>query len=288
MEFTNNRNLPDWVAKGLSYSNYNRDGIKFDISATKLIDSPQISAFWKSHGSGVIEDVSDRVWSAFGTAVHSVWEDANSSNPDVIMEKRYRHEYSGKIVAGQIDCYEISTCTISDIKTCGAFKVVKGDYGSWENQLNVCAALMRHNGYPVEHLTITAIIKDWSAMKSKTDADYPDSPIQIIKIPLWTFEKQDQYIEDRIKAHFDESQKSCSDADRWIRPGKYAVMRKGKKRAVRVLDNQKDALTWINGPKGDKKLDSIEERPTLYVRCEQFCKFNQWCDQYQNQGANNE
>jgi len=284
MEFTNNKNLPDWVAKGLTYSNYNRDGIRFDISATKLIDSPKISAFWKSHGSEVVEDASDRVWSAFGTAVHGVWEEANSANPEVIMEKRYRHEYSGKVVAGQIDCYEIPTKTISDIKTCGAFKVMKGDYSQWENQLNVCAALMRHNGYPVENLTITAIIKDWQAVKAKTDKAYPDSPIQTIKIPLWTYEAADNYIEERIEAHFGTGPKVCSDADRWIRPGKFAVVRKGRKSAMRLLDTKEQAEEFMNN-KGDVEKDSIEERPTTYTRCDSYCKFNQWCDQYQQQGA---
>ena len=62
MEFTNEKNLPDWVHKGLTHSTYNRDGIKFDISCTKLIDSPQIAELWRNHGKDVVEDSMDRVW----------------------------------------------------------------------------------------------------------------------------------------------------------------------------------------------------------------------------------
>jgi hypothetical protein len=279
MEFTNRWSLPDWVAKGLTYSTYNRDNIRFDISATKLIDSPQIAGFWKSHGREVVEDASDRVWSAFGTAVHGVWEEANKSNPDVIFEKRFRSTYNDKVVAGQIDCYEIPTKTISDIKTCGSFKVTKGDYTQWANQLNVCAALMRNNGYEVEKLTVTAVIKDWNATKAKMDKSYPKMAIQIIDIPLWTAEAADDYIEERLKLHFGDEPKTCSDAERWIRPGKWAVHKVGGKRALRLLDSEDGAIKWAKSQLVDAPYE-IVERPTSYIRCEGYCNFSQFCEQY--------
>ena len=276
MEHTNKLNLPDWVVKGLTHSTYNKDGIRFDISNTRLIDSPQIAAFWKSHGREVVEDASDRLWSAWGTAAHSVWEEANKSNPDVIFEKRYRSTYNGKVVAGQIDCYEIATKTISDIKTCGAFKVMKGDVTQWANQGNVNAALMRNNGYEVERLTITAIIKDWNATKARTDRKYPQAAVQIIEIPLWTPQTADDYIEQRLELHFGDKPKTCSDAERWMRPGVFAVKKKGAKRATRLLDKLEDAEAFVRH--SDVNL-VIEERPTSYTRCEGYCSFKQWCKQ---------
>ena len=38
--FTNQLELPEWVVRGLTYSNYNKDKVKFDISCTTLIDGP--------------------------------------------------------------------------------------------------------------------------------------------------------------------------------------------------------------------------------------------------------
>ena len=286
MEFTNNKGYPDWIAKGLSYSTYNRDNIRFDISATKLIDSPQIAQFWREHGKDVVEDVSDRIWSAWGTATHAVFEEANTANPDVLMEKRFLSEYQGKVVSAQIDCYEVSSKTLSDIKTSGSFKVVKGDYEQWENQLNVGAQLMRDNGYEVDKLQIVALIKDWSAYKAGKEKDYPQDAVTVIDIPMWTEETAKGYINERVELHFDDGPKRCSDADRWIRKGRVAVMRKGRKSALRLVDTVEEAHDYIKWAKleGDEKI-SIVEREAQYVRCDNYCPFSKLgvCQQIKEQ-----
>ena len=286
MEFTNNKGYPDWIAKGLSYSTYNRDNIRFDISATKLIDSPQIAQFWREHGKDVVEDVSDRIWSAWGTATHAVFEEANTANPDVLMEKRFLSEYQGKVVSAQIDCYEVSSKTLSDIKTSGSFKVVKGDYEQWENQLNVGAQLMRDNGYEVDKLQIVALIKDWSAYKAGKEKDYPQDAVTVIDIPLWTEETAKGNINQREALHFDDGPKRCSDADRWIRKGRVAVMKKGRKSALRLVDSVEEARDYIKWAKleGDEKI-SIVEREAQYVRCDNYCPFSKLgvCQQIKEQ-----
>ena len=273
MKFTNEKGYPDWVAKGLSYSTYNRDNIRFDISATKLIDSPLIAELWREHGRDVVEDVNDRVWSAWGTATHAVFEDANKANPDVLMEKRFTSEYLGKIVSAQVDVYEMNG-TLSDIKTSGAFKVIKGDYRQWENQLNVGAQLMRDAGYEINKLQIVALVKDFSAYKSQKERNYPENPVTIIDIPLWTEETAKYYIEERVKIHFDDTEKSCSDEERWKRPGSWAVMKKGRKSALRLVDSEEEALKYVKWAKleDDEKV-FIEERKAQYIRCVGYCPF---------------
>lgn len=279
MKFTNKHNLPDWVAKGLSFSNYNRDGIVFDISATKLIDSPQIAQFWREHGAEVVEDVSDRVWSAFGSAVHYVFEDANTANPEILMEKRFTKDFDGKIVSAQIDAYEPATGALSDLKTCSVYKILKGDVAQWEKQLNVGAHLMRANGYEVKKLQIVAIVKDWSRAKAGTERNYPKLPITVVDIPLWTPETAEAYIRERLEAHFGDGEKKCSDEDRWTRPGRFAVLKAGQKRALRLLDSREQAIQWIeaNVPEGEDV--SLEERKPVYTRCDGYCPFVKFCKQ---------
>lgn len=274
MEYTNNHELPEFIHNGLTRNTYNRDGIKFDISATKLIDSPQIAELWKENGKTVTEDSMDRVWSAWGTAVHDIFETANKANPDVLMEKRFRSKYYDKVVAGQIDAYEIPSKTLSDIKTCGSFKVVKGDTRQWENQLNVCAQLMRDNGYEVEKLQIVAIIKDWTAFKAKKEKGYPQHPIVVIPIKLWPSESAKDYILSRVKIHFDDTTKICSDEERWIRPGKLAIMKKGRKSAIRLVDTEDQVKEYLEYADlvGHKDV-YVEERKSSYARCEGFCPF---------------
>ena len=274
MKFSNNHNLPDWVFKGLTRNTYNLDGIRSDISCTKLIDSPQIAALWKEHGRDVEDEAMDRVWSAWGTAVHSIFEDANRANADVLSEKRFISEYLGKTVSAQVDMYEMKTGVLSDIKTSGAYKIIKSDYSAWERQLNTGAQIMRDNGFEINKLQIVALVKDFSAYKSQKERNYPENPVTIIDIPLWTEETAKDYIEERVKIHFDDTEKSCSDEERWKRPGSWAVMKKGRKSALRLVDSEEEALKYVKWAKleDDDKV-FIEERKAQYIRCVGYCPF---------------
>jgi hypothetical protein len=279
MEFTNKHNLPGWVHNGLIRNLYNKDNIRFDISCTKLLGSTQIAEFWRTHGKEVVEDSSTRIWSVLGTAIHEAFTQANASNPDVIMEKRFVHEIGGKMVAAQIDCYEIKPKILSDLKSCGTYKVLKGEYNDWTSQLNVGAELMRRSGYEIDKLEIVALLKDHSGMKAKMDREYPDIAIKIINIPLWSSEKTNQYILDRLEVHYSDDPKTCTNEERWYRPGKWAVMKPNSTRAARLLDTKEAAEKWAKSQLKGKS--EIVERPTVYTRCESFCAFNQWCTQYQ-------
>lgn len=277
MEFSNRWELPGWVHNGLTRNTYNKDNIRFDISCTKLIGSPKIAEFWKTHSREVVEDSSDRIWSAWGTAVHEIFEQANTSNPDTVMEKRFVHEIEGKLVAAQIDVYERSNKTLSDIKTCGTYKVMKGDVKDWTAQLNIGAHLMRRSGYEVDKLQIVALLKDWAGIKAKNDYEYPKIPIKVIPIEMWEDNETLKYIEERLEAHYAEGPKLCTNEERWYRPGKWAVHKPNTTRAARLLDTEEEAERW---GKSQLKKYTIVERPTVYTRCESFCPFNKWCDQY--------
>ena len=53
----------------LQYNPYNTGPKKSDISVTQLIDSPQILSLRKENRDKISEDVSDRVWAVWGSAV---------------------------------------------------------------------------------------------------------------------------------------------------------------------------------------------------------------------------
>ena len=71
----------------------------------------------------------------------------------------------------------------------------------------------------------------------------------------------------------------CSAEDRWQKDNAWAVMKEGRKSAVRVFDNEKDAKE-LN--KTDAKF-YIEFRKGESVRCEKYCLVKEWCNQYQNE-----
>ncbi len=279
MEFTNKAGLPKAIANFLSYNDYNPSGARFDISATRLIDSPQVAALWKEYGKEVVEDVSDRLWSAVGSGIHSRLEVANANDPDIIMEKRFIHEIGGKTVSAQIDVLDIPAKTLIDLKTTSAWKVVNKDFDKYEQQINIQAYLAGLSGWEIENIQACVICRDWSQVRSK-DAGYPNTPIQIIDLDLWPTDQQEQFILDRLEVHFGDGEKFCTDEERWAKPASFAVMKKGRKSALRVLPTESKALSWVASQGHTGKDISIVERPATYTRCESYCAVSKWCPQH--------
>jgi len=302
MRFTNDQGLPGSLHQFLQWNDYNASGVKFDISATKLLDSPLIAQHWRNHGKDVVEDSATRLYSAMGSGIHSRFESANAANANVVMEKRFtwtfdhpidddtREDVKPLVLSAQIDAYEVPTKTLADLKTVSAWKIDNQDYDSFERQLNIGSYLMRKNGWQVDRLQVYALIRDWSRAR-QGERNYPNQPIHVIDIPLWSEDEQLAYITERLAMHFDDSEKSCTDKDMWAKPATFAVKDSKKKRALRVLPSKEQADSWIKsqGLSGKTGI-SIEDRPAVYARCESYCAFGKMgvCPQYnsrQTQGG---
>ena len=67
----------------------------------------------------------------------------------------------------------------------------------------------------------------------------------------------------------------CTAEERWAKPDTYAVMKKGRKSALRLLPTEEKAKEYI----GDQNL-SIEFRKGVSTRCEGYCEVSQFCKQY--------
>ena len=291
MRFTNDQDLPDALHQALKWNDYNSGGEQFDISATKLIDSPLIAQHWREHSRDVVEDSATRLYAFMGSGIHSRFEAANASNANVMLEKRFLWDFAHPIegndpltVSAQIDTYDFKTKTLADLKTVSAWKLVMKDYDSFEKQLNLGAYLMKQNGFEVDALQVYALCRDWSKAR-QNESNYPMQPIQVVDIPLWTEDEQLAYITERLELHFGEGEKSCSDKEMWKKDGSYAVKDVKKKRALRVLPTREKAENWISsqGLEGKSGI-SIEERPASYMRCETYCAFGSMgvCAQFNN------
>tara|TARA_R110002153_G_scaffold9401_2_gene38898 strand:- start:1250 stop:2149 length:900 start_codon:yes stop_codon:yes gene_type:complete len=289
MKVTNHHGLPPIVVKALTQDDYTKG--KSNRSMTQLIDSPRVGVLFKEHEAEVEKDVTDFLWSRFGTAMHNVFENAVEGTESLITEERLYTESLGWTISGAIDLQEITPNgrIISDYKVTSAWSVIFGKK-EWHNQLNAYAWLVRKaTGDSVKQLRIICIIRDWQRRRSYEDPSYPQSPIEVIPIGLWSDRDQDQYMEGRIKLHqnaeFDRLTGSelphCSDAERWKKEDTFAVIKKGRKRAVRVLDSMKDAELFLNNLE-DAKQHSIDTRKGEATRCVQdWCSVARWCDQYQ-------
>jgi len=102
-------------------------------------------------------------------------------------------------------------------------------------------------------------------------------------------------MEERVRVHrharAGEGIIHCSDEERWSKPDKWAVMKEGRKSALRLLDSRLDAQRWCVTndhvhlwEKGKnipfKKGISIVHRPGEDTRCEHYCAVSSVCPQY--------
>ena len=281
MKYTNNKNLPAPLVRAIMRDSYSRGDAA--ISITGLLRPPRMAALFDEFDDLIEHDVSNDVWSLFGRAVHQILE--MGEDEDYITEERYFAECEGMRVSGQIDSQEIQpdgTRIIFDWKARKAFGVMKNDTD--EAQVNGYRWLLEQNGIHVSGLRIVNLIKDWSRHEAERREDYPTSDVYVQEVPMWPLEEAAAFIRDRVTAHQharDGHLPDCTPDERWLRDEKFAVNKEGRKRAVRVFDSNPEAETFI-AALADADKHSVEHRPGLNTRCEQFCDVAEFCLQFQS------
>jgi hypothetical protein len=258
MQYTNKMNLPEPVVLALTHDTYSRG--KSNRSVTQLIDSARAQILRTKHDDDIVEDVSDLIWIALGKAVHLLLE--KHARGKYLPEERLFAELGGWTISGQVDIQYDETVTLDvrrlvkliDYKCTSVWSVIFGKE-DWHNQLNFYAWLAEEaKDVRVTELQVLVILRDWKKSELKQRGkDYPASPIMLIDIPLWTKEKRDWYVNERVKVHQNaeflrltgDTLPFCTDAERWKNPAKYAVIKTGNKRAQKVLDTQVQAEEYI-------------------------------------------
>ena len=289
MKINNKFNLPPFVVEALTFSDYSKGDSQ--ISVTQLIDSPRITQLKKKFADQLESDAVDFVWSRFGTSVHTMFEEAiKSSGFDAITEERMFVDLEGWTLSGAVDMQEVHDdgVIVSDFKVTSVWSVIY-DKTSWHNQLNTYAYLIRKaKGLSVKKLQIVALLRDWQRRKAEDDINYPESPIAIIEIPLWSDDDQDTYIEERMRLHkeadfdnaMDTEMRPCTSAEMWEKPTKYAVMKKNRKRAIKLHDDLDEATAMAESLGQDH---FVETRVGELTRCNgDWCNVAAFCTQWQN------
>jgi len=279
--YTNYYNLPEPIVSALTTDWYYNPG---RISVTALIKSPRQRQLEIRYANQITEDVSDRIWLLLGNAVHDVLERAETKNS--LQEERLTTQILGWTVAGRADLWE-EPGTLWDFKITSVWAGMDGIKPDWEAQLNMYAYMYKKMGFPVEKIQILAIYRDWSKGKAKQGGNYPSCGVGVIPGKLWNSDDVLEYMYERVDLH-QKAQKledhelfPCAPEERWETPTKYAVMKKGRKSAVRLLDNEHDAMSMI-GAKG--KDHYLEVRPGRSIKCEEYCNVNFACSQYLGTG----
>ena len=271
MNLTNIHGLPQALVDAVRNDPYTGGG---DISVTKLIDSPQRRVLLKQFKESIVEDVTERIWSLLGQAVHTILERANKSD---IVEERLYAEVNGWQLSGQFDRMDLHGAVLDDYKCTSTYKVMMSDMKDWERQLNVLRWLAHMNNYTVEKLRIIAILRDWRKADAKHKIGYPQQPVVTIDIPVWPLDETYQYILSRINIHKDAEAgavTACTDEERWYTGTTYALKKVGGKRAIKVVERKEE----LGSPIPDGTF--IEERLGFYRRCSDYCEVSNFCEQY--------
>ncbi len=267
---TNKHGLPEALVRAVQNDPYSAGAS--DISVTKLIDSPQRRQLLMNHVALIEEDVSERIWSLLGQAVHHILERAGT---DTMVEERLYAEVDGWTLSGQFDRLHLASKTLSDYKVTTTYKA-KGD-DNWTRQLNVLRWLAFQNGLIVDHLEIVAIFRDFRKSEVDRNPEYPQQAVKVIPVSVWPLDETEAYIRERVRLHqlaqTGMADVWCSDEERWYTGDKWALVKPGGKRALRVLDEKPDEV-----PEGLV----LEHRPGIYRRCEQYCEVAKWCSQWQD------
>jgi len=283
MIITNKHGLPQALVDVVASRDYTpRPG---HYTVTTLLKGVREIFLTRRHYHEIEIDVSDMIWSIFGTAVHNIF--AGKENPDYLKEERLHLPVGDYVLSGQFDEYHIEGMELNDFKVTSVWKVKMGDFDDWLKQQLMYAYLLMRHSIPTTNGKVTAILRDWrygEHLRMKHEG-YPARQVYVKKFAL---KEQDIHdIEGFIEAKFaeidyykdtpDNDLPICTPEERWYHGEKYAVMGNKRKSAFRLLDNYDDAEAWIeeNG-----KGDYIQRRPGTSIKCERYCDAKKFCNYY--------
>ena len=252
-----------------------------NYSVTTILNSTRQILLGRRFDDELEQDVSDMINVIFGTAIHHVLEMADKENAT---EERLTFEIQdGYVLSGQFDLYNEETATIEDYKSATVWKIKSQDFDDWKKQGLQYAWLAIKHGKIVEHLKFHGLIKDWKASGAKYDASYP--PHQVFTWKHDITSKDLVEIEEFIRARFKEiiyyEDKEllplCTEQERWRDATVFAVMKKGRKSAMKLCSTLEEAKTYLTNEN-----ISIDIRFGEDKKCEGYCGVRSHCDYWRN------
>lgn len=284
MKITNNLNLPqpfvDVVSKQYQYKDK-------QYSVTSILKGTCQALLERRHADEIEVDVSDMVWAIFGTAVHSILEKGQET-ADQLKENYLVIDVDDYKLSGIFDLYDAKEKKVTDYKTGSIWKVQFDDFEDYRKQLLMYAYMLRSIGFECDKGEIVMMLKDHSKSKATFDANYPQYPVVVKSFNFSdeNFKEIDLFIKNKfneiraLESVRDEDLTPCTPEERWHRGDSYAVMKEGRKTAVKVCTSQEEANNYITNNNLDKK-HYVEFRQGKDSKCDEYCNVTKWCPFYQ-------
>lgn len=280
---TNKMHMPQAFVNFVSNTRHNAPGT---LSATTLLQGDKQIVLFDRHFDELEQDAADLVWATFGTAFHSVME---KQNDDAFKEEAFEVQVDKWKVTGRVDRYDLENEVLEDWKTASVWKVIYSDFKDWKAQGLTYAWLMKQNGLNVQKCRFVALLKDHSKTEAKRKPDYPQKPVFIYEFDVTDADLE--ATEERIRAKIksiteayklgDDDIAPCTDEERWATATKYAVMKDGRKTALKVCDSKSDAELCKEAMGGTR----IDVRPGESKKCADYCPCAEYCNFYRENVA---
>ena len=276
MPWTNKNNLPAPMTRAIEQQATAHYIGNADISVTALIDEPLIRWLRRKHRDTLERDYSDNLYILEG----AISDDILSRNPQEDEIVHYRGEIivNGWRVSGELDwCgpdpLNEGWFALEDWKK-SSHSLVDNErrLADYEAQLNIYLEILRVNkpdiAEKVKRLRIFLWNRDYNQYKK-----YP--PAEYIKMKIWSRDRVREYLSERVKYHqewsgLETAPPMCDEHHRWATKPVWAVMKKGRKSAMKLHDNEADAEAHA----AKDESYSVEYRPAESKRCSDYCDYN--------------
>lgn len=280
MKFTNKQNLPEPIARAVTRfeQRYSKGGARFSV--TELLKPPRARVLIEENQDRIEEDVADRIWALMGQIGHAILADDGEGT-----HRRFFGRVAGQTVSGEADLI-LSTfghySELVDYKFCSVWTSRQGAKPEWTQQCNMLRYLAHGDATcPAQILKakIVAIYRDWSKPKASREQDYPQSQVEVFPIELWPSEQTHDFIVERIGLHLAAEQELplCTDEERWKDPPKWALMKRGSKRAIKLFEEERQAEAAAGHGY------YVEERRGEPKRCLHYCLAAPFCSQFREE-----
>jgi hypothetical protein len=284
MTITNKLGLPEGLVKAVSSERHNMPNC---LSATTLLQGVKQILLTERYWDELSDNVSDRIWAIFGSVAHLLLEREGEND---FTEQTMRWKVGGITVTGKIDNYDMQNSVICDYKTASIWKVKFGDFEDWYRQGMIYAWLLTKNGFKAEKCRFIALLKDHSKTEASRDKSYPRNPVYVYEFAVTpdALAEIERFIEEKVRLYLayreaaDDAIPVCSAKERWEKETKYAVMKAGRKSAVRVLERLEEAERLaVELGTGH----TVETRRGESLRCKGYCLCCNFCDFYRENVA---
>ena len=322
-KYTNNNNISLPLAVWLMHDDYDYDSRTNVISATSLL-KPTRALVLKYQNAGLDKsvDITDLVSARMGSAIHTIAEkawlhtpniknalaalgtsnltgqfivnpsddvlkDMQESSIPVYVEQRHETTVGDYIISGKYDL--VLDGTLSDYKSTSVWTYIYDSNAMKYTQQGSIYKWLAPDRITDNKVSIQFIFTDWSAANAARDSKYPQSRVLTRDYPLWSTDRTENYIKDKLQdvtSLLDKPQEQlpqCTSEELWESATKYKYFKNPD--AQRATKNF-DSLDEANVRLATEGIGTIKTVPGEAKAC-RYCEVVEVCDQAQsliNQG----